>query len=734
MSQYDFSTLNSTDLEELVCDLLNADLPSGSEVRYRTFKAGKDKGIDILHSLSAKIYCHVGQVKHYLKSGIKKMLKDLVLEATKVQKLDPDRYIIASSLELGIHDVESIIKIFHPYLKNASDVYGKKELNSLLDKHPAVLSRHFKLWLSSTAVLEKILHSELENRTSHFIAKELSRSIRLYVKTESLDACLAILKDKKFLIITGEPGVGKTTLADMVAYRYVADEFQLAYIADDISEAEKALKNDDSKQIIYFDDFLGSTEVEINKSLGSDSALRRIVKRIETSTNKYLILTTRSHLFSSAQESSEKLRSLNISKGENQVQLNEYNAEVKRAILSVHIEESGLKPELAERLKEKHLFEHIIEHANFFPRTAEFITSADRTSHYSPDEFESFIKSILENPKDIWLHAYENQISEDDRILLNTMMSFGPHLLVSDLEGAFNSRINYEVEKGGKERKIGSFNKTLNRLDGGFIEISTLYGRTVKFVNPSLKDFLSSHIKNDPEEMKRITESACRAPQLSQLFLSLNSKTAMPASLKHALLHHYYSFASADRTDSDLITVALVLFKRISLAESEPVICEIIEAVDSWESLHHNYSLNLQFREFTNASWKSPKITSALKEKIFEILEELVGGEDDIEDAVDLVDSFIHKYDIDLSDQDTESLKERFDYLLEDKVDQEIDNLKEYIEDESEADDMRSEIENYIIRLRNASIEVDDWLKEFDDNNWAEISTENYIRRISAKD
>lgn len=45
MTDYSFHTLNPTDLERLACDLLNAQ-EKGSSKKYRTFKAGKDKGID----------------------------------------------------------------------------------------------------------------------------------------------------------------------------------------------------------------------------------------------------------------------------------------------------------------------------------------------------------------------------------------------------------------------------------------------------------------------------------------------------------------------------------------------------------------------------------------------------------------------------------------------------------------------------------------------------------------
>ncbi len=60
MADYDFSTLNSTDLEELACDLMNFALPKRSIVKYKTFKEGKDQGIDFLYSTEQKLHEHVG--------------------------------------------------------------------------------------------------------------------------------------------------------------------------------------------------------------------------------------------------------------------------------------------------------------------------------------------------------------------------------------------------------------------------------------------------------------------------------------------------------------------------------------------------------------------------------------------------------------------------------------------------------------------------------------------------
>ena len=45
------------------------------------------------------------------------------------------------------------------------DILGRADLNNLLGRHPQIEKNHFKLWLASTAVLERILHSGVYNRT-----------------------------------------------------------------------------------------------------------------------------------------------------------------------------------------------------------------------------------------------------------------------------------------------------------------------------------------------------------------------------------------------------------------------------------------------------------------------------------------------------------------------------------------------------------------------------------------
>lgn len=91
MNNYNFSTLNDKEFEQLTKDLLNAKY----ELNLQDFKVGKDQGIDLRFSTQSNNNSTVVQVKHFLNSGfsqLKSTLKNKELDKVKI--LSPDRYII----------------------------------------------------------------------------------------------------------------------------------------------------------------------------------------------------------------------------------------------------------------------------------------------------------------------------------------------------------------------------------------------------------------------------------------------------------------------------------------------------------------------------------------------------------------------------------------------------------------------------------------------------------------
>lgn len=733
MPNYDFSTLNSSDLEELVCDLLNNNQPFGSLIKYKTFKEGKDKGIDILYSTNDNLYEHVGQVKHYYRTGYDQMFNELKnKEVNKVFSLNPNKYIFATSVDLSVNNSEKIKEIFEPYIRNLNDIYGKKDLNRLISNNDNILRNHYKLCFSDFSILNSILTSNLDFRSSHFEENELKRRIRLYVKTPILDESRKALEKNKFVVLTGEPGVGKTTLAEMLVYDFIRQGYRLSYILDDIKEAESVLTPDDTKQIIYFDDFLGSNAVEINKAKGSETALRKILRRVSQMQNKLIILTTRTFLLATIESESEQLRRFNLKAKTSLFELNEYSSEIRRQLLVNHIENSDLSEDYITILNEDAIQDFIIYHRFFSPRSVEFITNKEIISDIPIDDFKTFIIENFNSPSDIWLHAYSQQIKEEDRFLLNTLLSFGDSASIFELEIAFLARIDYEVKTNNKSKEMHAFIKAMERLDDGFIVIKN---KEVRFINPSLTDFLLKHLRADLNEVSRIMESITFVSQLTERLFTYSKleKAIMPDSLKIKLLSNYRHFVNPNTYDYDLIRIAITISNYIESEEKEDVLCKIINEIKNWEDLSYDYNLNFHFQEFMKSLKLNSKVYLVLEKNLSDIISELFSGENNIEEGIELLEKLSTNFNYKFHSNDNSRIINHFEDIFNEYISQEVDDLIEDITDESEAKYKIDEINFWVSKINNLGLNFQPNMDLFAED-WEEIARDNEFRRVMAKD
>ncbi|EKY6609687.1 hypothetical protein QFL86_001743, partial [Escherichia coli] len=92
---------------------------------------------------------------------------------------------------------------------------------------------------------------------SKFLIKSAHDESARYIQTKQFDESLDILKTKHVLVITGSPGVGKTTLAKQLALFHSNNKYEIYHIEDSINEAESCFYPD-KLQFFYFDDFLGA--------------------------------------------------------------------------------------------------------------------------------------------------------------------------------------------------------------------------------------------------------------------------------------------------------------------------------------------------------------------------------------------------------------------------------------------------------------------------------------------
>ena len=282
MSNYDFATLSSKDFEELARDLLQCKIG----LTFESFTAGRDNGIDLRHRSDENHI--IVQCKHYHSSSFSKLKSNLGKELSNVKNINPKRYIIVTSLGLTPGNKDEIMNIFTPYCQSTADVLGKDDLNKLLAEYPMIEKNHFKLWITSVPILESIIHGSIKNYTSQ-VLELITQKARMFVEHDGFNNALNILNEHHYCILSGIPGSGKTTNAEMLLLHSIAEGFVPVIISKDIEQAYTLLVDRESKQVFFYDDFLGQTSLKVKLGKKEDSRLLDFIEIISRNSQKRLI-------------------------------------------------------------------------------------------------------------------------------------------------------------------------------------------------------------------------------------------------------------------------------------------------------------------------------------------------------------------------------------------------------------------------------------------------------------
>ena len=509
MSDYTFETLNDKEFEVLTVDLLAKEF----DTHIERFKSGRDGGVD-----GRFFEGNIGngvvilQCKHWLKSGIKALIAECKkVEAAKVKVLNPSRYIFVTSLALSAKNKKDIYQTFSPYIKCESDIFGKEDLNSLLNKHSEVERQHYKLWLAGTNVLQSILSNDVLGRSS-FELEVIQEFLPKYVRTENHKKAFKKLEELGSIIINGEPGIGKTTLAKQMCFEYASRGYQLVVVHESIVEAEQ-LYNTELKQIFYFDDFLGSnflTAIDAKQ----DSHIVSFMKRVSKDSLKRFILTTRSNILNQGKRLSEKFEQGNLDRNEYEIKIQSITEFDRAEILYNHIYFSDLSEDFIHQIYVDRRYRSIISHKNFNPRLIEFITDAIKVEkEANPESYWDYIQKSLDNPKDIWRGMIQTQISDLDRhIVIAIVLNGSPvseeqmvELLTNLKESGLDTTSEYPIVSNIMRGLVGSvLNRNINK--GGQV--------TYSLFNPSIADFV-------------ISEYFDRADYVAKLVSCLRTKNAL---------------------------------------------------------------------------------------------------------------------------------------------------------------------------------------------------------------
>jgi hypothetical protein len=485
---YDFRALSPTDFEDLVGSLLHEELG----LRLENFGRGPDQGIDLRFAVAKKDKGIV-QAKHLVDSGFSALLQTLKKERPKIDALAPKRYVLATSVPMTPERKDKIVDVLKPHLNDPADILGQEDLNDFLARHGDVERRFYKLWITSTNVLEKVLHNATFV-SSMDEAERIERVVKIYVDTGALQAALDLLQAKRLLIISGAPGVGKSTLARILTWHFISTDWELISVGsfdDALSVFDKH-----KKQVFFFDDFMGQIRLSPTKIDQTDEKLLRFIDRVQRADHSIFILTSREYILRQAQFESEKIASQKVDLRTYTISIEAYHRAAKARILYNHIYYSDAGKEYKSKIIDDQFYMKMINHDNFSPRLIESLTASEIIESVPVAEYRKWIIDNLDHPIMLWKTPFEAHLSRAGRNLIIAMFFERDGVEIERLKYVFG-RVHARISKRHNVATDAiDFARAIKETEGTFLNISN--GRA-SFPNPSLRDFLDHALSGSIE-------------------------------------------------------------------------------------------------------------------------------------------------------------------------------------------------------------------------------------------
>ena len=515
MTYYDFLILSPSEFECLSRDLLQKKL----SVFIESFTVGKDSGIDLRYA-STKEKTTIIQAKRL--QSYSSLLSNLKKEIEKVKLLQPQRYVLTTSVGLTPTNKDEIQTLFSPYILATEDILGKDDLNNLLGQYEDIEKKYYKLWIASTNVLQKIIHSKIHNQSIFFL-QEVTDIAKIYVQNESFTKALNILIENKYVIISGIPGIGKTTLSKMLVYHLLSKEFEeIIYLSDSIDEGYTYF-NEEKKQIFFFDDFLGRNAFEAKNNQNVDDKIIKFIDIVKRTPNKVLIIATREYILRQAMGYFEKFIIHNIEIAKCILDLSSYTKLIKAQILYNHLVFQNIPYEHLEDLVRNDKYKELINHSNYNPRIIETIVNYKIWNKCESNQFSKAIKQYFDNPESVWLYAVENSLDKFSQYVMLTLLTVGTPVLIEDLEFAVKEFLKVNNYKFLISYDSAKYHRALKELEDTFIKSERYLDGVfvIEYKNPSIQDFFANFLRNKSGLIDDLLNSVVYTNQFFKIFTTI---------------------------------------------------------------------------------------------------------------------------------------------------------------------------------------------------------------------
>ena len=483
MAKYDFNLLHDDDFQRLGCHVVC--LRENFEIE--SFSKYKDKGIDGLYqNKNTKIVIQCKRYKNF--NSLFSNLKNKELD--KVKKISPSRYILVLATKINKEQKTKILKLFKDYIIDDKDIITGDDLEYYFteNKYEEAKNEYLSYLSPSYSEYKKMLDLNINKaiyKDTEWLINDILKYSKYFVATQSFNKAKKALNESKIILLTGDPGSGKTTNAVMlIDYLYKNKKIKEFYKVNSCKDI-MSLLDENISQAFFIDDFWGSTNVFQKFNPEEENKLLYIIEHLESANNTYLILTTREYILQQKMNNFKNLKSL-VTDKRIFFKNNKYTKIEKINILLKHAASSNLDLDYIAKLT--YNADYIVSLPNYSPR---FVSSyLDKITDIKKDSM-TFVKDFidyLDHPYDYFSNIF-NDFSLGAKMILY-LLGLVSSLEYEDLKYSF-----IKVAKKLDNINPSEFDDYLHELESSWIDINVRDNK-VFFTNYTYEEYTLEILKN----------------------------------------------------------------------------------------------------------------------------------------------------------------------------------------------------------------------------------------------
>jgi hypothetical protein len=418
------------------------------------------------------------QCKHTTRPSHNLALSDISDELDKAERLARKNrcevYLLVTNAGISGKTEESIRDALLNRGVRHTVVLGSTWINQTIAESPRL--RRLVPRLYGLGDLTQILDGRAYEQAQS-VLDSMSEDLAKVVRTQTFERAASALERASFVLLTGAPSTGKTTIAAQLILG-ACDEFQTSTVKlDRISDLTERWNPNDA-QLFWADDVFGTTHFDDALARDWNTAQPKIHAALAA--NSRFILTSRDYIFNAARRVLKAGSHPILHEAEVVVNVADLSADERQQILYNHLRQGRQTNEFLAALT-PHLG-HAANHPGFTPELARRVADPAFTKQTNPSNFAS-VSRFFAKPKQLLRDVLDGL--DDHAIAALGLIFISQNWLPSPIAldpSATDLLVRLDATHGG-------VTKALDNLNGSLVRHSIANGETGwSFAHPTMID------------------------------------------------------------------------------------------------------------------------------------------------------------------------------------------------------------------------------------------------------